>query len=128
MNSLTLTLPELPPSINQAYANSPNSKGRGRFKTGKYKAWEKLCLYVAKRPKSPMTGDLMVCYTFTRPDERRRDVANLEKVLSDFLVKAGIIEDDSQIVDLRLRWATEPMAEPVLIEIKGGKHENDSGA
>lgn len=31
----------LPPSENQIFANSSRARGLGRFKTGKYKAWEK---------------------------------------------------------------------------------------
>jgi crossover junction endodeoxyribonuclease RusA len=36
------------------------------------------------------------------PDRRRRDIDNLHKSLLDSLVKAGVIEDDEMIDDLRI--------------------------
>lgn len=49
-------------------------------------------------------GDVVAVYTFGRPDKRRRDVANLEKAVGDTLTRWGVLEDDCQIVDIRLRW------------------------
>jgi crossover junction endodeoxyribonuclease RusA len=40
-----------------------------------------------------------------RPDRRRRDLDNLLKAALDSLTYAGVIEDDSQIHDLRIYWA-----------------------
>lgn len=40
-----------------------------------------------------------------RPDRRRRDLDNLLKASLDALSAAGVFEDDSQIVDLRIYWA-----------------------
>jgi crossover junction endodeoxyribonuclease RusA len=51
-----------------------------------------------------LNGDVVAVYTFGRPDKRRRDVANLEKAASDTMTRWGVLEDDSQIVDIRLRW------------------------
>ena len=42
-----------------------------------------------------------------RPDKRRRDLDNLLKATFDALAHAGVYEDDSQIVDLRIYWAKE---------------------
>ena len=36
------------------------------------------------------------------PDKRRRDIMNLEKILSDSLTSAGVWLDDSQIDDFRI--------------------------
>ena len=40
-----------------------------------------------------------------KPDRRRRDIDNIFKAVGDGLTHAGVWEDDSQIVDLRLYWA-----------------------
>ena len=49
--------------------------------------------------------DVAVTYEIGRPkDNRRRDLANLEKALSDLLADQKILLDDSSIVDLRMRW------------------------
>jgi len=42
-----------------------------------------------------------------RPDKRRRDLDNLLKATLDGLAHAGVFEDDSQIVDLRIYWAKD---------------------
>ena len=42
-----------------------------------------------------------------RPDKRRRDLDNLLKATLDGLAHAGVYEDDSQIVDLRIFWAKD---------------------
>ncbi len=51
-----------------------------------------------------MNGEVIAVYTFGRPDNRRRGVANLEKAASDTLTRWGVLENDSQIVDIRLPW------------------------
>jgi crossover junction endodeoxyribonuclease RusA len=53
------------------------------------------------------TGSLCVEIEAWRPDQRRRDLDNLLKATLDGLAHAGVFEDDSQIVDLRIYWAKE---------------------
>jgi len=45
-----------------------------------------------------------------RPDKRRRDLANLEKAISDLLVDHKVIEDDSLIESLSMEWVSSDMA------------------
>lgn len=52
-------------------------------------------------------GKLMVVIEAFRPDNRRRDLDNLLKSTLDGLAHAGVYEDDSQIVDLRIYWADQ---------------------
>jgi crossover junction endodeoxyribonuclease RusA len=42
-----------------------------------------------------------------QPDNRRRDLDNYLKAPLDALMSAGVYEDDSQIVDLRIYWTEE---------------------
>lgn len=100
MNSFSALLP-FPPSVNNLFLNV--SRG-GRVKTAKYRAWEKEA--DAHKPAGivKLRGDVVAVYTFGRPDRRRRDVANLEKAVGDTLTRWGVLEDDCQIVDIRLRW------------------------
>jgi len=49
----------------------------------------------------PLKGRLRVRYDVYAPDNRRRDLANLDKLLSDCITKCGVWEDDSNIDDLR---------------------------
>jgi len=50
-------------------------------------------------------GLLRVTIEAWRPDKRRRDLDNLLKATLDSLAHAGVYDDDSQIVDLRIYWA-----------------------
>ena len=104
MAELILHLP-LPPPLS---ALTKNVDRVGRPKTKRYNAWISLAFFRAReqRPyprfgKANVTAD----YQFGRPDNRVRDLGNLEKATSDLLVRLNVIEDDSQIVDLRMRWA-----------------------
>lgn len=52
-------------------------------------------------------GPLKIEIQAHRPDKRRRDLDNLLKASLDGLAHAGVYNDDSQIVDLRIFWADE---------------------
>lgn len=54
-----------------------------------------------KEIQFPLTSKLRVRYDVHCPDGRRRDLANLDKVLSDCFTKAGVWTDDFNIDDLR---------------------------
>jgi crossover junction endodeoxyribonuclease RusA len=50
-------------------------------------------------------GKLCVEIEAYRPDKRKRDLDNLLKAVLDGCTHAGVWEDDSNIVDLRIYWA-----------------------
>lgn len=50
-------------------------------------------------------GKIKVEIEAFRPDNRRRDLDNLLKASLDGCTHAGVWEDDSNIVDLRIYWA-----------------------
>jgi crossover junction endodeoxyribonuclease RusA len=52
-----------------------------------------------------LAGKLVVEIEAWRPDNRRRDLDNLLKAALDGCTHAGVWEDDSNIVDLRIYWA-----------------------
>jgi crossover junction endodeoxyribonuclease RusA len=92
-----------PPSLNGAYRNV---QGVGRVKTKEYKVWEKVAdSYAFLTPRPRFDGPVRVEYVFHKPDNRRRDLGNLEKLCSDRLTAWGLWGDDSQIHHLTLRWA-----------------------
>ena len=87
--AIILSLPFLPPSVNEAYAGYPR-----RHKTDKYKAFEKdMLLFFRKIPKYEIEWEkfLEVRYEFhfelyfKNGNIRKRDVWNFEKILSDTL-------------------------------------------
>lgn len=108
---IRIKLPERPPPLSACYTD-PNGR-KGRVKTQRYRNWEKICapLLRSVRETDHFIGTVGVQYRFKRTDFRKRDLGNLEKAMSDILVAHQIIEDDSLIVDLRLLWGGEEIAE-----------------
>lgn len=112
MNAVTLTLP-YPPASNNLFANS---KSGGRFKSARYTAWATEAGWEAKRQRAGrIEGPYALYIVACRPDARRRDLANLEKAVSDLLVSAGIVEDDSLCMKLQMSWG-EP-GQTVLVSV-----------
>jgi Holliday junction resolvase RusA-like endonuclease len=115
---MILHISELPPPLSACFNNAKDS---GRVKTKRYKDWIELASTETRRQLMlmftlPITAPIAVTYSLVKPDNRKRDLGNLEKGLSDILVSTGIIEDDSLIEDLRLKWVESE--HPVTIEIQ----------
>lgn len=104
-----------PPSAN---ALSKNIKRGGRARTPEYDAWiaEAGWALTSQHPKS-ILGSVKIFIVAVRPDNRRRDVANLEKPIVDLLVRHGIIEDDSHVESLTLEWAYSDSLRGVSVSI-----------
>ena len=101
---IEITLP-WPPSVNTYWRNFDgrmiiSAKGREYRETvGDQMMLQKKVRHFA--------GPLRVVIEAWRPDKRRRDLDNLLKATLDGLAHAGVYEDDSQIVDLRIYWAPD---------------------
>lgn len=110
----------VPPSTNRLYANK---RGGGRIKTQAYKNWIRQAGWDLRLQKPPhMPGYVAVLYYVPWPKRKGKyDLGNREKALSDLLVKHGVIEDDSKIVDLHLKFSTGDL---VQMEISR-PHESD---
>lgn len=99
---LVLTLP-YPPTANHLFVN--NRRTGGRFASAEYKAWQQYASLLLNTQHPPqIKGPVQVQYIYGRPDRRARDVFNLEKAISDTLVKHKIIEDDSLIQRGIVEW------------------------
>lgn len=102
MEMIEITLP-WPPSVNTYWRNFDGRmiiSARGR----EYRETVGDQMTLQKMVKR-YTGALRVEIEAFRPDKRRRDLDNLLKATLDGLAHAGVYEDDSQIVDLRIFWA-----------------------
>lgn len=95
-DTLRIVLHTKPLSVNEAW------QGR-RFSTPAKKAFE-LALSYALPPRAVPPGPYYsVAYDFYLTNFAMTDGANLEKVLTDCLVKRGILTDDRYIIDYRIR-------------------------
>ncbi len=103
-NELTLYLPR-PPSLNNAYSNSQRG---GRRKSAKARAWETEALWEIKRQwPGAIGGKTWLTYYFERPERGPApDLGNLEKLTTDVLVSAGVIDDDRHAHGIELYWLT----------------------
>lgn len=108
---MILNIP-LPPPLSACFNNVP---GRGRVPSKRYRQWQesaKTELYAQLWSQRRLTNwhppyfvdAVKVEYFIARPDRRRRDLDNLGKALCDILKKCGVLNDDSQIVDVRFAW------------------------
>jgi crossover junction endodeoxyribonuclease RusA len=91
-----------PPTTNNLFFNA----GKRRVRTQRYDAWlnEGAAFIAQQRPHSVM-GAYCLTVVATRPDRRARDLGNLEKPISDLLVKCRVVRDDSDAQEIRLAWA-----------------------
>lgn len=85
--------------------------GQGRvYPTKAYKAWqaEANVAWLQQRRQLPtrhIKGRYRLCIYAAAPDaRRRRDIGNLEKAVSDFLVTKEIIEDDHLAKSVFTEW------------------------
>jgi crossover junction endodeoxyribonuclease RusA len=101
-NAITLTLP-WPPSVNRYWRTFQgrmiiSAEGRSYRKAVADQV-------LIQRGAKHYAGKLRVNIEAFRPDNRRRDLDNLLKAVLDGCTHAGVWEDDSNIVDLRIYWA-----------------------
>jgi crossover junction endodeoxyribonuclease RusA len=101
-NGITLTMP-WPPSVNKYWRTFQgrmiiSAEGRSYRKAVADQV-------LIQRGAKHYAGKLCVVIEAFRPDNRRRDLDNLLKAVLDGCTHAGVWEDDSNIVDLRIYWA-----------------------
>jgi crossover junction endodeoxyribonuclease RusA len=104
-----------PPSINHywrrvGYRTLISREGR-KFR-------DRVVAILSARQLVPMTGPLKVEIDVYPPDNRRRDIDNVQKALLDALQHGGVYADDSQIVDLHARKAEPKAAGMVRVTIR----------
>lgn len=102
VGALTVFLP-FPPSVNNLFKNV----GRSRKPSADYLAWQEEAGWALKGAgahRSRVSGAVRIDLLLSPPDKRRRDLDNLAKAPLDLIVKHGLIEDDSKVTELRLRW------------------------
>lgn len=111
-----ITLP-WPPSVNHYWRHPNKGPLAGRHLISEEGRQYRQAVYAAilgdKSAPRSLAGEVAVCITAYRPDRRKRDLDNLCKSVLDALTYASAWEDDSQIVDLRIRWGQGV--------VKGGK-------
>lgn len=90
-----------PPSVNRLYRSI---NGRSILSKVGREYYAK-AVPIAEASGINIRGPYVLILRAHRPDKRRRDISNLEKIVSDSLTKAGVIEDDSLAEAVLMLWA-----------------------
>jgi len=101
VTTATYRLPR-PPSVNNLYYNT-GYRG-GRQISAHYKQWlnaASLQVMMQRIGQQRVAGPYTLTATFQRG---RGDLGNLEKAISDLLVKMQVIDDDKLAEEIVLRW------------------------
>jgi Holliday junction resolvase RusA-like endonuclease len=104
-----------PPSINHywrrvGHATLISREGR-RFRASV------VAILAALRPE-PLAGDLAVEVEVYPPDNRRRDIDNVQKALLDALQHGGAYADDSQVVRLTITKCSPVAGGKTIVRIR----------
>lgn len=105
----------LPPSMNAMYGYSSHTgKPYLKKEVGEYRHKVRCLIGVfGDTFKHTRYEDRIALEVYvTAPDNVRRDMDNLAKVLQDALTKAGVWKDDYQVDDIRIRRAAPNKADP----------------
>ena len=111
---------DFPPSVNRLWRTSKNGL---MYRSKEYTDWRKKTaweLSIQAKFKQ-VSGAYKITVKAVRPDKRRRDLDNLIKSISDVLVAAGVIEDDSLCEHLVMMWVSEGPACHVMVEGVGNE-------
>lgn len=100
-----------PPTANNLFINTT----RGRIKAPGYKAWFAKASINIKDKHRQSLGPYSLSICARRPDKRKRDLANLEKAVSDLLVEHGVVQDDSLCERLTMQWDDQLPADCVVL-------------
>ena len=105
--TVELTLPLMPPSINELWQIAKNHKTGKAFlrRSDKYEKWRTDMIPFAKR-KGCIVGPYVLTVQLQRPSARA-DIDNYAfKAINDVLADAGVIGNDCHCEMLSARWVT----------------------
>ncbi len=102
---IVLNLP-FPPSSNSLFANRT---GKGRVRSERYREWANAAGWAlqAQRPGG-LKGPVDLTFAFEERSNRKRDLGNLEKAVTDLLVTHQVIDADDHTVVRRIALAWNP--------------------
>lgn len=102
MKTITIGLP-MPPSTNNLYFNRRTG---GRAITARYSTWREAAGWEiqATRP-GKIPGQVVLSIALQKPAKRKADCSNYIKAIEDLLVTHGVIDDDSNVEAVAVRWS-----------------------
>lgn len=120
-----LELP-FPVSANALYRN----RLKGRAKSDRYATWINAAGWSVKEQKqSPVRGWYRLTILLYEADDKIRDPGNMEKCVSDLLVRHGLVDDDHKCVGISIERykASTKKCRVIVTESNGIPHASEVG-
>ncbi len=120
---IVLKLP-FPISVNAMYKNKLN----GRAKSLRYMTWARAAGWEIKAQKQePIKGHYTLSVVLNEADNRRRDIDNFVKCVSDLLVEHALVEDDCMCVSISIdRFKASKASCDVIVQESNGIPERNA--
>lgn len=118
---IRLTITDMPPSTNGLRKSFLKEGKVVSVKSDEYAGWRKAVLWeIAAQRVGRIDGPYTLTIAAQRNwrSKRARDIDNLIKPLSDALVAAGIVQDDSLAECVTARWADDLRGHAVVIDVE----------
>lgn len=115
-----ITITDMPPSTNGLRKSFVRGGKVVSVKTDQYAAWREAALWeIAAQKPGKVEGPYSLAIAAQRHwrSKRARDIDNIIKPISDALVKAGVVEDDSLAEAVSARWDDDLCGKAVVIII-----------
>lgn len=110
MSAIRIELSEMPPSANSMRAHFIAGGKVRSVKSKNYAEWKKSAAWeIASARPGKMSGPYRLSIAVQRNwrSKRARDIDNLIKPVSDALVAAGVVSDDSLAESVSAKWADD---------------------
>ena len=117
VEQITVQLP-WPPTVNSYYRNI---RGKTLISKGGRLYRKSVISICRKKVNAHTVGRLTVTIWAAPADDRDRDLDNLFKAVLDSLQKAGVIRNDADIDDLRIKRSPKEARARVVVRITGEK-------
>lgn len=117
----TITLSEMPPSANGLRKTFVRNGKPVSVKSDVYASWRQAALWeIAVQRPGILSGPYTLLIYAQRHwrSKRARDIDNIIKPISDALVKAGIVSDDSLAESVSAKWVDDLGGSAVVIVVQ----------
>lgn len=121
-----ITLSDMPPSTNGLRTSFMRGGKVMSAKSKTYAAWTEAALWeIASQRAGRVSGPYSLTIAVQRNwrSKRARDIDNIIKPVSDALVKAGIVTDDSLAESVSAKWADDLGGPAVVALIQEAQQE-----
>lgn len=98
-----MTVEGIPESVNHIWRGTRSGRHYKTTKAKDFECWLTHALRVGRRLDGVYDGDVRLVMVIGRKTRRRYDLDNRIKSVQDCLAPAGIIADDSQVVEILAR-------------------------